>query len=91
MWIPPCVQHGAPCDPKHEFAQSLLPGFCWNVFSLQKRWKNRDKGIANPSPGWIQTMDGEGLTSDPGFSWLQVPPWQFQVSHLQLGKLSGLL
>lgn len=23
--------------------------------------------VANPSPGWIQTTDGEGLPSDPGF------------------------
>lgn len=73
---------------------SLLRVCCLVSIGMCFSYKNTGKvgiRIANPSPGWIQTMDGEGLTSDPGFSWLQVPPWQFQVSHLQLGKLSGLL
>lgn len=49
MWV-------SPCDPEHEFAQFLLPVFYWNVFSIQKRWKNRNKG--GESLPWMDSSNG---------------------------------
>lgn len=68
-------------------SMSLLSVCCLVFIGMYFLYKNTGKiGIkgANPSPGWIQTVNGEGITSDSGFSWLQVPSWQFQVSHSQL-------
>lgn len=82
-----------PLTPK-EFARCLLPGFYWNLFSVQKCWKNRNKG--NKSLPWMDPNSpviqvSRGSRCHPGNSRHHIYSSETFLGFCKLALISSLI